>query len=182
MTLIRTSALTALGLATLAAPLAISATATAGAAAPTAAHTVTVAGATTTPKPAPRADQARAQVTYLVECLDDNRVRKPRTFTLACADANHRLTKLTWKGWGSSKATATGRAVLNTCSPSCAKGREISYPVKVTAGNLVEGEASATYRKLTVSVVGKRIRGVPRTEVFHLPGNTPGEGAQTMYP
>ncbi len=120
-----------------------------------------------------RAARGRAGVTYLVECVDDNRVRKPRTFTLACADAGQRLEKLTWKRWGYQQAFATGIVRENVSTPMSKGDKWISYKVAVKATNLVDGEASATYNKLIVRVVGKKPAGVDRVQVFDLPGNTP---------
>lgn len=138
--------------------------------------------------PAPKPTQplspeaALAGVTYLAECLEDSLVQRPRTFTLTCADANQSLEGLTWSHWDAEQATATGRAVINTCTPSCAGGKDVTYPVRVVASQLVKGEASATYRKLTVTATGARPAGVPKVDTFDLPGHTPGQGPQVMAP
>ncbi len=133
-------------------------------------------------QPAPAQDNgvaARAGVTYLAECLDDELVQRPGTYTLACADGNERLEKLSWSGWGEDKATATGELVTATCEPSCAAGKTLRYAVRVEASALAEGEAAATYRTLTVSSVGKPPAGYAETETYQLPGITPG-GPGTM--
>lgn len=119
------------------------------------------------------AARGRAGVTYLAECVDDNRVRQPKTFTLACADSNQRLENLRWTGWGSKEAQATGVVRENVSSPMSKGDKWITYKVKVTASDLVDGEASATYNKLTVRVVGKAPKGTQPVEVFELPGNEP---------
>lgn len=135
------------------------------------------------PKPTTLSPEAAlAGVTYLAECLEDSLVQRPRTFTLTCADANQSLEGLTWSRWGAEQATATGRAVINTCTPSCAEGKDVTYPVRVVASRLVKGEASATYRKLTVTATGDRPAGVPKVDTFDLPGNTPGQGPEVMAP
>lgn len=97
----------------------------------------------------------------------------PTTFTLACADENQRLEQLEWKRWGHKRAYATGIVRENVGTPLSSGDRRIGYRVKVTASDLVDGEASATYNKLTVRVVGKTPKGVQRVEVFTLPGNEP---------
>ena len=122
-----------------------------------------------------KATTARAGVTFLVECVDDNRVQRPSTFTLACADDNQRLTKLDWKNWGADNAFATGVVRENVSEPMSKGDRYITYPVRVTASNLVKGEATMTYNKLTVRVVGQAPKGVERVQVFDLPGNDPAE-------
>lgn len=118
-----------------------------------------------------RKAKGRAAVTFMVECVDDNRVQQPKTFTLSCADDNQRLENLAWKRWGHRSASATGIVRENVSTPMSKGDKWISYPVKVTASQLVDGEASATYGKLTVRVVGKLPNGVPRVETFTLPGN-----------
>ncbi len=140
---------------------------------------------TRTPTPATPSlswEEALADVTYLAECLEDSLVQRPRTFTLACADANQSLEGLRWAHWGAEQATATGKAVINTCTPSCAEGKDVTYPVRVVASQLVKGEGSATYRKLTVTATGTRPAGVPKVDTFNLPGNIPGQGPEVMAP
>ena len=129
-----------------------------------------------------KATKARAGVTYLVECVDDNRVRTPRTFTLACADNNQRLTKLTWKDWGADNAFATGVVRENVSEPMSKGDKWISYPVRVKATNLVEGEASATYNTLVVRTVGKAPQGVKALQIFDLPGNKVGDNGSGEDP
>ena len=122
-----------------------------------------------------KATTARAGVTFLVECVDDNRVQRPSTFTLACADDNQRLTKLDWKNWGADNAFATGVVRENVSEPMSKGDKWISYPVRVKATNIVEGEASATYTKLIVRTVGKAPQGVDALQIFDLPGNKAGD-------
>ena len=63
----------------------------------------------------------------------------------------------------------------NVSEPMSKGDRYITYPVRVTASNLVKGEATMTYNKLTVRVVGQAPKGVERVQVFDLPGNDPAE-------
>lgn len=62
-----------------------------------------------------------------------------------------------------------GEVVTNDCSPSCAEGKDISFPVRVVADQLVEDEADATYRRLTVTIDGQGA-GEASQQVYHLPG------------
>ncbi len=140
-------------------------------------------------RPAPRVTnpdtaslRALAAVTYLAECVDDSLVQRPRSYVLACGDGNQSLDALVWSNWGSPRATATGKVVVNNCEPSCADGKMISYPVKVVASKLIQGEASATYRVLTVTAIGQPPAGQLRQEAFQLPGNDVGTGAAVMTP
>lgn len=116
---------------------------------------------------------ARAEVTYMAECDPDSRVKRPSSFVLSCADGNEVLEGLTWRGWGENEAVGAGEVVTNGCSPSCAEGKDISFPVRVVADQLVEDEAAATYRRLTVTVEGQGA-GEANQQVYHLPGVGPG--------
>lgn len=118
---------------------------------------------------------ARAEVTFVVECDPDSRVRRPTTFVLACADGNELLERLTWRAWGESQAHASGDLITNDCNPDCARGKDVRIPVRVVADQLVEEESVATYRRLTVTA-DDRGDGVAMQEVYHLPGVAPPEG------
>ncbi len=110
---------------------------------------------------------ARAEVTYMAECLDDNIVKEPATFQLACADAGQLLSDLKWTGWGADEATATGTVTTTV------EGKSVEQDVKVTASKLVEGEASARYTQLHVVAVGDDVEGGLTDETFELFGVDP---------
>lgn len=119
---------------------------------------------------------ARAEVTYIAECDRDTRVRRPTDVILTCADGSEFLEGLTWQGWGGDRATAQGHFVTNDCTPTCAQGKPVSYPAKVVADQLIEGESAATYRRLTVTIDAPG-SGEAGQQVYHLPGIDPGDGA-----
>jgi hypothetical protein len=58
---------------------------------------------------------------------------RPKTVTLTCADANTVLTGLRWSSFGGASALATGTLETNTCTPNCASGKLVRYPVAVRA-------------------------------------------------
>jgi hypothetical protein len=62
-----------------------------------------------------------------------SQVEAPRQLVLACADGNFSLEQLSWHLWGSARASATGEASANDCTPDCAGGTFRVYPVIVTA-------------------------------------------------
>ena len=120
---------------------------------------------------------SRGPVTYMAECLDDNIVQKPKTFTLTCADGGMALEQLKWKGWGEDKATATGVVTTNLCEPSCAEGKVIGQDVTVYATGIIDGEASARYTKLRVIAInGEEGQGID-DETFDLPGIDAGDAS-----
>ncbi len=57
---------------------------------------------------------------------------RPRSIVAACADANLYFTGLRWSSWTATRATATGTAHVNDCTPNCAAGRFHTYPAHVT--------------------------------------------------
>jgi hypothetical protein len=84
--------------------------------------------------PARAADTAYTQVfseqTVVVNCLFKQQTR-PSDFILTCADAGDVLAHLHWVSWGPTAAFATGTEQINDCTPNCAAGKFISYPVLV---------------------------------------------------
>ena len=73
---------------------------------------------------------APAARTVVVNCLFKPQTR-PSWFILTCADAGDSLTSLHWVSWGSGAAFATGIERINDCTPDCAAGKFINYPVLV---------------------------------------------------
>ncbi|WGX96824.1 hypothetical protein [Nocardioides sp. L-11A] len=110
---------------------------------------------------------ARAAVTYILDCVGEP-VASPGTFTVACADGNQSLTELAWADWGADRASATGTMVANDCDPNCAEGADVSVPVEVEVSDIVEGEASATYGTLTITVQGDVPEGMEATQTYPL--------------
>lgn len=125
------------------------------------------AGSGTTGAATDPAIAARAAVTYLLDCVGEP-VASPASFTVACADANQSLTDLAWSDWGADEATATGELVANDCDPSCAEGSDVTAPVKVVVSDIVEGEATATYGTITITVQGKVPDGMLATQTYPL--------------
>jgi hypothetical protein len=68
--------------------------------------------------------------TVVINCQFKPEVR-PSAMILTCADANDVLTGLHWVSWGTSAAFATGIEQINDCTPYCAAGKFINYPVLV---------------------------------------------------
>ena len=86
---------------------------------------------------------------------------RPKQVVLTCGDANTALSKLTWSSFGGASASATGTFEMNTCSPNCAAGKFVKYPVKVTASSTRACKGGLrVYNKLTLTFKGKS----PKTE------------------
>src|SRR6202042_2685424 len=74
---------------------------------------------------------AASAKTVVVNCQFKPQTR-PSSFILTCADANDVLAHLHWVSWGSGAAFATGIEQINNCTPNCAAGKFVNYPVLVT--------------------------------------------------
>jgi hypothetical protein len=68
--------------------------------------------------------------TVVVNCAFKEQIR-PSSFVLTCADAGDVLTHLHWVSWSTNAAFATGIEQINNCTPDCAAGKFINYPVLV---------------------------------------------------
>ena len=85
------------------------------------------------PAPTRAADTAFTQRNsgpVVVNCLLKSQTR-PSSFILTCADAGDVLAHLNWVSWGSGVAFAYGIEQINNCTPDCAAGKFINYPVLV---------------------------------------------------
>jgi hypothetical protein len=65
------------------------------------------------------------------DCLN-HAVTEPGSYILTCADYGSFLAHLSWTGWTSTQATATGVHELNDCTPNCAEGKFCDYPATIT--------------------------------------------------
>jgi hypothetical protein len=86
---------------------------------------------------------------------------RPRTFVIACADANSDLGQLSWTSWTPGLASATGVLEENDCTPYCAAGHFHAYPAVVvfwghTAVRNHPGEYA--YTNKTIVLTGARPR------------------------
>ena len=93
--------------------------------------------------------------TYLITC-DDEAVVEPVYFDLLCGNGLFGLDQLTWTNWGQPVAHATGRYLLKDCTPSCANGTVLSYPVQVEASGLTQQDATTVYGAMTLRFTGAK--------------------------
>jgi hypothetical protein len=56
---------------------------------------------------------------------------KPKRIVLACADFGLYANHFDWRHWGARKARTDGVLHAKDCTPSCAEGRLVDYPVEV---------------------------------------------------
>ncbi|HVR06023.1 MAG TPA: hypothetical protein VMS02_08270 [Solirubrobacteraceae bacterium] len=94
---------------------------------------------------------------------------RPKSLTLTCADANTALSGLRWSSFGGATAKATGMLDLNTCTPNCAAGKVIHYPVAVAASAPRSCKAGLrVYNKLTLSFTGRTPKSAGRLKRWTL--------------
>lgn len=95
-----------------------------------------------------------ASPTKITNC--NKAVSKPKSITLACADAGIALNKLSWSSFGGTTAKGKGTFVMNTCEPNCAAGKNVSYPVGVLASGSKKCKGASVYSKLTLTFTGPK--------------------------
>lgn len=82
---------------------------------------------------------------------------RPKTVTLACADAGVVLSKLSWSSFGGNTARAKGQISINTCEPNCAAGATKTYPVLVAASKPKACKrAVSVYRHIALTFTGAK--------------------------
>ena len=81
--------------------------------------------------PASLASSSSTQLPSVLTCAGKTAI-KPSNYVLACADANTYFNSIHWTSWTKTSATASATFVQNNCVPTCAEGKFIKYPAKLT--------------------------------------------------
>ena len=76
---------------------------------------------------------------------------KPESITITCADGGIFVEKIQWSTWNQEGATGRGIYSENLCEPSCAEGKRVTAPVKITLSNLTEFKGKIYLRTLDVA-------------------------------
>jgi hypothetical protein len=103
-------------------------------------------------------------------------VYKPRSITVACADANFRLTQIKWTSYGATSASGTARARIDTCDPNCVSGTFRTYPAKVSLSKVKQCGDVPQFTRLAVTFTGTRPKGFTRVETQTFPCADPPTG------
>jgi hypothetical protein len=97
---------------------------------------------------------------------------RPSTYDILCMPSQQVITGLSWTSW---RSVAFGRGTLkaNNCTPNCATGKFIKYPILVVlwrARPLPNHAGHRYFSRLTWILTGKRPAGVRvPTQTFWLP-------------
>lgn len=108
----------------------------------------------------------------LVNCNGAGQVR-PTGYDIGCMPSNELVTGLTWTSW---RSVAFGSGVLevNNCTPTCAGGRYVKYPILVAlwrAEPWPKHPGRDYFSRLTWIFTGKRAGHVPAAQTFVLPSS-----------
>ena len=74
----------------------------------------------------------------------------PESITITCADGGIFVEKIQWSTWSKEGATGMGIYSENLCEPSCAEGKRVTAPVKLTLSNLTESKGKVYLRTLDI--------------------------------
>jgi hypothetical protein len=82
---------------------------------------------------------------------------RPKRVTLTCGDGNVALSGLRWSSFGGASASAVGTLEMNTCTPNCASGKVVRYPVNIKAYDTRSCKGSLkVYDKLTLKFTARK--------------------------
>ncbi len=115
------------------------------------------------------ASAASGQV-VLVNCHGDGQVR-PAGYDIGCMPSNELVVGLTWTSW---RSTAFGSGILkvNDCTPTCAQGSYVKYPILVVLWRAEPWHWGQQYfSRLTWIFTGQRPGRVPAAQTFVLPSS-----------
>ena len=118
--------------------------------------THTTLDAATAPAAGTAAASSAAPEYVMLNC-DFKAVVRPSSYVLACADDGMGLESMQWTSWTAHLASGYGTFYEKNCTPSCASGRILDYPVIITAWGSagVTGHPSERrYTELTLTFPG----------------------------
>jgi hypothetical protein len=115
---------------------------------------------------------AAPQYVLINYCGDHGKVRPAAEDLPGCMPSNEYMNKLKWVSWRS-VAYGSGTLAVNSCTPSCAGGKYIKYPVLTVLwrAETWKGHAGRDYfSRMTLVFTGKRPRG-PVAQTLTLPAS-----------
>jgi len=130
-----------------------------------------VAGTTSGVVLAGPASAGSSQV-VLVNCGGTGQVR-PAGYDIGCMPSNELVTRLTWTSWRSA-AFGSGILKVNDCTPTCAQGTYVKYPILVVLWRARPwpGHPGREYfSRLTWIFTAQRPGHAPAAQTFVLPSS-----------
>jgi len=117
--------------------------------------------------PAQATPTKSATVPMVLNCGMGNGLVRPKTLTLACADANNLAKDLVWSKWATTGADASGVDTWNTCVPNCASSKKWdSASADFTLSDATHTSKGLVFEHLMVRITGHTPKGITRTGTY----------------
>lgn len=84
---------------------------------------------------------------------------KPKTFLLACADANSYVAHIKWTSWTVNGARGLGTLEENDCTPNCVSGQFSSSPTTIVLSQPVSSHYGKLFSVVVVGSITVHMRG-----------------------
>jgi len=81
---------------------------------------------------------------------------KPDSMAPHCADAGVGIGNLEWETWGAKSATGTGLYGVNSCEPTCAKGKWVFVDVNVALSKSVSANGKTILSRIDIITKDKK--------------------------
>jgi|CZKW01.1.fsa_nt_gi hypothetical protein len=117
---------------------------------------------------------AASSPVVLVSCAGHGQVR-PATYDIGCMPSQELAAGLRWTSWRS-VAFGGGELKVNDCTPTCARGNYVSFPILTVLWRAAPWPKHAGreyFSRLTWIFTGKRPGHVPAAQTFTLPAVQP---------
>lgn len=118
------------------------------------------------------AASAASRPVVLVGCLGTGQVR-PARYDIGCMPSNELVAGLTWTSWRSA-AFGSGVLKVNDCTPTCAQGHYVKFPILVVLWRARPwpGHPGREYfSRLTWIFIAQRPGHAPAAQTFVLPAS-----------
>jgi len=115
---------------------------------------------------------AASSPVVLVNCAGHGKVR-PAVYDIGCMPSSEYVAGLTWTSWRS-VAFGSGTLKVNDCTPTCAAGKYINYPILTVLWRAEAWPKHAGkdyFSRLTWIFTGKRSAGARVSQTFTLPAS-----------
>ena len=115
---------------------------------------------------------AASSPVVLVNCAGHGKVR-PAVYDIGCMPSSEYVAGLTWTSWRS-VAFGSGTLKVNDCTPTCAAGKYINYPILTVLWRAEAWPKHAGkdyFSRLTWIFTGKRPKGIPVTQTITWPSD-----------
>ena len=138
----------------------------------TAAASIAAAGPASAASAASAPASAASRPVVLVNCTGAGQV-EPASYDIGCMPSSELVAGLKWTSWRSA-AFGSGVLKVNDCTPTCAQGTYVKYPILVVLWRARPWPAHAGreyFSRLTWIFTGHRPGHTPAAQTFTLPAS-----------